>query len=102
MTYNYHRRVSCPLCEREEMIQLHTFLARCTGCRRTLSYGFFNTLRQISDLPEAEGDHPCECGHPEMRQLPDGVYRCPSCGSEVVYPVQGECEQPEHRDQRTG
>jgi ribosomal protein L37AE/L43A len=25
----------------------------------------------------------CECGHPEMRRLPDGVYWCPACGSEV-------------------
>ena len=25
-----------------------------------------------------------ECGHPEMRTLPDGVYHCPACRSEVL------------------
>lgn len=24
------------------------------------------------------------CGHPEMRRLPDGVFHCPACGSEVL------------------
>jgi ribosomal protein L37AE/L43A len=42
------------------------------------------TLEQIVALPDAFGKHACECGHPEMRRLPDGVYRCPSCGSEVL------------------
>ncbi|MBA2715209.1 MAG: hypothetical protein H0U55_16875, partial [Rubrobacteraceae bacterium] len=27
-----------------------------------------------------------ECGHPEMRRLPDGTYHCPACGSEVLPP----------------
>jgi hypothetical protein len=35
-------------------------------------------------LPEALGKHACECGHPEMRLLPGGVFHCPACGSEVV------------------
>jgi ribosomal protein L37AE/L43A len=38
----------------------------------------------ITELPDAAGHHACECGHPEMRRLPDGVYWCPACGSEVV------------------
>lgn len=42
------------------------------------------TLEQIVALPDALGKHACECNHPEMRRLPDGVYRCPSCGSEVL------------------
>jgi hypothetical protein len=41
-------------------------------------------LEQITDLPNALGKHACECGHPEMPRLPDGVYRCPTCGLEVV------------------
>jgi hypothetical protein len=40
------------------------------------------TLQQITDLPEALGSHACECGHPEMRRLLDGMRHCPSCGSE--------------------
>ena len=35
-------------------------------------------------LPDALGTHPCECGHPEMRVLPDGVFHCPACGAEVL------------------
>ena len=41
------------------------------------------TLEQIIALPEGSGKHACECGHPEMRRLPDGTFHCPSCGSEV-------------------
>jgi len=43
-------------------------------------------LRSIGTLPEALGSHACECGHPEMRRLPDGVFHCPACGSEV-FPI---------------
>jgi ribosomal protein L37AE/L43A len=42
------------------------------------------TLEQIASLPEVLGKHACECGHPEMRRLPDGVFHCPACGLEVV------------------
>jgi rRNA maturation endonuclease Nob1 len=29
--------------------------------------------------------HACkECHHSEMRLLPDGVFHCPACGSEVL------------------
>jgi ribosomal protein L37AE/L43A len=42
------------------------------------------TLEQIINLPDALGKHPCECSHPEMSRLPDGVFHCPSCGSEVL------------------
>jgi len=42
------------------------------------------TLEQIIALPDALGKHPCECGHPQMRRLPDGAFHCPSCGSEVL------------------
>jgi hypothetical protein len=42
-------------------------------------------LRSISALPEALGSHACEeCGHPEMRLLPDDTFHCPACGSEVL------------------
>jgi hypothetical protein len=41
-------------------------------------------IRQIAALPDAVGDRACECSHPEMRLLPDGIYRCPACGSEIL------------------
>jgi hypothetical protein len=42
-------------------------------------------LRQIVALPDALGKHACEeCGHPEMRLLPDGTFHCPACRSEVL------------------
>lgn len=49
---------------------------------------------QVIDLPEALGRHACECGHPEMRRLEAGVYRCPACGDEVRPPrtcASGDC-----------
>jgi ribosomal protein L37AE/L43A len=42
------------------------------------------TLEQIIALPDASGKHTCDCGHPEMRRLPDGMFHCPSCGAEVL------------------
>ena len=95
MTYDTRRRVVCPLCESEGMFQIHPFLARCTECEDTISYGFFNTLRQVRNLRDARGKHPCECGHPEMRRFPDGVYRCPSCSTQISYPTWGDKESSE-------
>jgi ribosomal protein L37AE/L43A len=49
------------------------------------------TLEQIIALPSASGKHACEeCGHPEMRRLPDGTFHCPSYGSEVS-PIETIC-----------
>jgi ribosomal protein L37AE/L43A len=43
------------------------------------------TLVAILALPEALGTHACEeCGHPQMRCLPDGVFHCPACHAEVT------------------
>jgi hypothetical protein len=43
------------------------------------------TLEQITALPDALGSHACEeCAYPEMRLLPDGVFHCPACRSEVL------------------
>jgi uncharacterized Zn finger protein (UPF0148 family) len=41
-------------------------------------------LREIATLQDTMGSHACECGHPEMRLLPDGVFHCPACGCEVL------------------
>jgi ribosomal protein L37AE/L43A len=45
---------------------------------------FLESLRQVSALPDTIGAHACECGHPEMRRPPDGVFDCPPCGSEIL------------------
>jgi hypothetical protein len=42
------------------------------------------TLVDVIGLPDVLGAHPCECGYPEMRKLPDGVFHCPACRSEVL------------------
>ena len=42
------------------------------------------TFRRMATLPVSLGAHACECGHPEMRRLPDGVFHCPACGSEIL------------------
>jgi ribosomal protein L37AE/L43A len=57
----------------------------CDSCGFSVEGALFRTLEQIATLPDAVGNHTCEeCGHPEMRRLPDGVYHCPGCGSEVL------------------
>jgi hypothetical protein len=58
--------------------------ARCESCGGIVSGLTLEALRQITDLPDALGSHACECGHPEMRRLPDGTRHCPCCGSEVL------------------
>ena len=78
------RPLLCPMCE---VCELHSFgrnSARCESCQFVLGGQFLDTLLQITGSPEALGTHACECGHPEMRRIPEGVYRCPACGSEVL------------------
>lgn len=67
----------CPSCEGSGS-------ARCAPCGALPGEAILQTLEQIMALTDATGSHPCECGHPEMRRLPDGVYHCPACGSEVL------------------
>lgn len=78
------RPLTCPLCEVGELRPLGHNSARCTACGGVISGALLETLRQVLRLPDAVGLHACECGHPEMRHLPDGVFRCPACGSEVL------------------
>jgi ribosomal protein L37AE/L43A len=73
----------CPLCEAAQLRPLGHPSVRCESCGSSLSMAMLKTLRQITALPDALGSHACECGHPEMRRLPDGSFHCPSCGSEV-------------------
>ena len=50
-------------------------MARCDDCGCALSKDVLEIIRQIAALPDAVGDHACECSHPEMRLLPNGIYR---------------------------
>jgi hypothetical protein len=59
-------------------------LAGCDCCGRDVDGAVLRVLEQIVALPDALGAHACECGHPEMRRVPDGVFHCPACGSEVL------------------
>lgn len=76
--------LTCPFCEAYELRPFGHNSTRCESCGGVLGGPFLETLRCITALPDAVGGHACECGHPEMRRLPDGVYWCPACGSEVL------------------
>jgi ribosomal protein L37AE/L43A len=74
----------CPTCGSGELRPRGPELADCDSCGLSVEGAVFRTLEQIATLPDARGTHACECGHPEMRRLPDGVFHCPACGSEVL------------------
>jgi ribosomal protein L37AE/L43A len=76
--------LTCPFCESSTLKDFGRNSVRCQSCGGLLGGDFLQTLRGIVGLPDTVGQHACECGHPEMRLLPDGVYRCPACGSEVL------------------
>ncbi|HEV2093636.1 MAG TPA: hypothetical protein VGR18_10770 [Rubrobacter sp.] len=76
--------LTCPFCEASQLADFGWNSARCEACGGVLGGDFLGSLRRIVALPESFGRHACECGHPEMRLLPDNVYRCPACGSEVL------------------
>src|SRR5215203_7364256 len=76
--------IVCPFCESGWLLQLGPGFARCVTCALPLLGSALETLREIVGLPDALGAHPCECGHPEMRELPGGVFHCPACRSEVL------------------
>jgi DNA-binding CsgD family transcriptional regulator len=72
--------IICPFCEGGELIgDCPTIPARCTTCGDTVDWSLLEGLRQIIALPDALGGHVCDCGHPEMRRLPDEGFRCPAC-----------------------
>jgi ribosomal protein L37AE/L43A len=76
--------VICPYCGIDELERNADGAARCYRCDRPISKQVLKTIEQIVSLPDAVGSHACECGHPEMRRLADGVLWCPGCGSEVL------------------
>lgn len=78
------RSFTCPACEAGGLRAVGRDSSRCDACGALISGSVLGVLREINDLPDAAGHHACECGHPEMRCLPDGVYWCPSCRAEVL------------------
>jgi ribosomal protein L37AE/L43A len=74
----------CPLCEVSKLRPSDRDTMHCDSCGGRLSGAMLESLWRISALPDTLGNHACECGHPEMRLLPDGTYHCPACGSEVL------------------
>ena len=76
--------IVCPACGRGELGTRGPDPAECGSCGSNVEGAVLRTLEQIASLSDALGKHACECGHPEMRHLPDGVFHCPACGSEVV------------------
>ena len=75
----------CPLCEASKLYPSGRDSMRCESCDGCLSGAMLETLRVICALPDTLGTHACEeCGHPQMRLLPDSTRHCPACGSEVL------------------
>ncbi len=92
----------CPFCETDQLVPPGHDFFHCASCGGLLSGAMLETLQQIRGLPVGLGCHACECGHPEMRRLPDGVFHCPACGSEVL-PLEAANERLEHhRGHRAG
>src|SRR3712207_6561492 len=77
-------RIVRPFCESGALVSSGPGFGRCDACGLPLLGSTLETLRDMIGLPDALGAHPCECGPPEMRRLPDGVFHCPGCGSEVL------------------
>jgi hypothetical protein len=76
--------IICPFCESGELVTMGPGFSRCDSCGLPLLGSALETLRDIIGLSDVVGAHACECGHPEMLLLPDGVYHCPACRSEVM------------------
>ena len=75
----------CPVCSSGELQQQGSApLGVCDSCGYAFDGAILGTLEEIVALPDALGKHACECGHPEMRRLPDAAFHCPACGVEVL------------------
>jgi ribosomal protein L37AE/L43A len=85
--------IVCPFCESGELVSVGPGSARCRSCGLPLLGSTLETLRDVVGLPDTLGTHACDCGHPETRELPDGVFHCPACGSEVL-PVESGGRRP--------
>ena len=84
-TYSFHTKI-CPFCEAGALRPVGGISLRCDSCGGAVEGAVKRTLEQIASLPDVLGKHACDCGHPEMRCLPDEVFHCPACGMEVIPP----------------
>jgi ribosomal protein L37AE/L43A len=85
MTLQKRIPLVCPACEIHPMQAVGMMQARCSECGFTLGGEMLKTILGVLALPEVLGAHTCEeCGHPQMRRLPDGVFHCPACCAEVT------------------
>ena len=101
-TMSRPNRILCPVCGSGRLQLRGLEPARCDSCGFSVEDAMFRTLEQIAALPDVLGAHPCEeCGHPEMRLLPDGVFHCPSCGSEIL-PVEAASGKRQKEGAREG
>src|SRR5688572_30846266 len=91
--------IICPFCESGLLVSRGPGFARCDSCGLPLLGSALESLRDIGDLPDALGVHACECGHAEMRRLPDGVLHCPACASERL-PIGSQAADPRSKDHR--
>jgi ribosomal protein L37AE/L43A len=81
----------CPFCEVYDLERYGHSSLRCASRDNFLTGTLLETLRHIVDLRDAIGSHACECGHPEMKRVPDAGYWCHACSSEVL-PAQERLE----------
>jgi hypothetical protein len=95
-------RLVCPACGHGPLRSRGLFSrsADCESCCRAFDDATVGTLEQIAALPDAQGEHACECGHPEMRSLPDGTFHCPACRSEVVPGRSNLCAVVSHAQEK--
>jgi hypothetical protein len=64
----------CPFCEVYDLERYGHSSLRCASRDNFLTGTLLETLRHIVDLRDAIGSHACECGHPEIKRLPDAGY----------------------------
>ena len=72
----------CPICETGGMKYLKSNLVFCPSCGRTATGAVLEALLWVVGLPDTVGGHTCWCGHPEVRLMLGGTFRCPACASE--------------------
>lgn len=77
-------RLVCPSCGDGELQTRGKAHGRCDRCEETVDGPVVQALLEIVALPDALGCHACDCGHPEMRRLPGGIYRCAACCAEIL------------------
>ena len=84
MASHPHSNVVCPPTSRAKCVRMEIIHGPLKRLRLRPEQGRVGDHQADSRSPRAVGDHACGCSHPEMRLLPNGIYRCPACGSEIL------------------